>query len=90
MLIFQFTYRGQTETVNIPVFAKNLPLNIVRRKTFRAAEFFENESIFYEKVLLCIKTSLFCPILIRLQIWSAFEKFQDSLKVKDKFDNIPR
>jgi hypothetical protein len=42
--------KGQEETVSIPVIVKFLLKNLGRRKTYRSAEFFKNEAIFYEKV----------------------------------------
>jgi hypothetical protein len=42
--------KSQEETVSIPVIVKFLLKNLGRRKTYRSAEFFKNEAIFYEKV----------------------------------------
>ncbi|EFA02417.1 uncharacterized protein LOC663797 [Tribolium castaneum] len=45
------TQEGHQESISIPVIVKYLPKNIARRKTYRSTDFFENEIIFYEKIL---------------------------------------
>ncbi|XP_044254739.1 uncharacterized protein LOC123005162 [Tribolium madens] len=42
--------KGNEESISIPVIVKYFPKNIARRNTYRSADFFENEIIFYEKV----------------------------------------
>ncbi|RZC33766.1 uncharacterized protein BDFB_003782 [Asbolus verrucosus] len=46
---------GEEEIVFIPIIVKYLPKNVARRKTYRSTVFFENESIFYEKVWTAFK-----------------------------------
>ena len=41
---------GSGESLETKIVVKSLPKNIGRRKTFRSAEFFHNESIFYSEV----------------------------------------